>query len=221
MADILRGDLVEAGTDLPSRWQVTDDRAAEWAMRHVARLTNELEKLKQQHDAWVNEVRDWYDREARTITRGLAYFDGQLRTYALARRVLDEDAKTLRLPSGEVRTRASQPTLRITDEAALIAYLKPRHADLVRTREDVLVSTLKEAVTFQHGPAVYSVSMDCGDTFDSDTDDLKFCPLCGAEGLVVEVDQVVFEQWWATLGGLVVPGVEVVQPHTNAEVVVR
>jgi hypothetical protein len=220
MADVLRGDLVEAGTDLPSKWHIGDDRSAEWAMRMLVQIELKRSEVREQASRWMQEIVDWLERQDRSLARGVNYFDGQLRTYALARRAIDEDAKTLRLPSGDVNTTKTRPRLEITDGDALLGFLKAANrTELIRTKEEVQVSALKDAVKIEHGPALFSVSMDCGDTFEADSDDVRFCRVCGAEGAVMEVEQIVFEQWWPTLYGVVLPGVEVVPPSVSAKVV--
>lgn len=221
LADILSENLVEVGTDLPSRWFPSDDSGAEWAMRNLARFTEQREAVRKQAAEWMRQIVEWLEREEKNLSRATTYFERVLQQYALARRAVDEDAKTLRLPSGEVRTTGHKPKLTITDQDALIQFLKDTdHADLIRTTEDVLVSTLNEHVKVLRHPAIYTVSMDCGDRFDSVDTAVRFCRVCGAEGAVIEVEQDVWESWEAVLDGGVIPGVEVEPAHVTAKVVV-
>jgi len=224
LGDIMRDEVVEVGTDLPSRWQISDDRGAEWAMRMLVSIELKREGVRTQAAAWMQQIVDWLEHEEKPLSRASNYFDGQLRTYALARRAIDDDAKTLRLPSGDVKTTGHKPTIKITDEPALIQHLHfMKREDLIRKKEDVLVSTLKDAVRVERDPAIYTVHMDCGDTFDTTEPDVRFCRMCGVEGAVMEQEVIAHEQWTAYLGKshVVVPGVEVVPPHTEATVVTR
>jgi hypothetical protein len=225
LTDILSETLVEVGTDLPSRWFPSDDRGAEWAMRNLARFTEQREGVRKQATEWMRQIVEWLEREEKTLARATTYFERVLQQYALARRVIDEDAKTLRLPSGEVRTTARQATLKIVDEAALIAWLKNHAMSAVITvEESVKVTDLKGVAAIVSEPGVWQVGFDCGDTFDTkDPDDLRFCRVCGAEGAVLDLKQIVFATATPVLIGhpaVVIPGVEVEPAQVTAKVVV-
>lgn len=222
LADIYRDDLVEAGTELPSRWHIGDDRAAEWAMRQLVRHMAVRDEVVIQANAWMQQINEWLNREQARLLRAIGYFDGQLRTYALARRVLDEDAKTLRLPSGVVNTTARQPSVTITDEPALIKWLKDKgYKHLITVTESVKVSDLKPVVSAHHDRAVWHVKMDCGDEYDTHEPDSLFCRVCGVQAIVLDNEIVVHETWAAQSVDFnePVPGVTVRPGRVDATVV--
>lgn len=148
------------------RWQITDDGAAEWAMRHVVALNVERSQLAAQADEWVRRIRLWFDQAARPIDAKIGFFTSHLERYALRRRAEDPKVKTIALPSGRVATRASSPTVAVYDEEQLLAWCKENlepdeAATVIRTTEKVLVAELRHHVVLVEVPTSVVVSP-CG-----------------------------------------------------------
>lgn len=152
--------------DEVQRWQITDDGAAEWAMRHLAVLNTERGQLSAQADEWVRRIRFWFDQAVRPIDVRAVFFTRHLERYALRRRAEDPKAKTLNLPSGRVATRLTSPAVAVYDEERLIAWCKENlepdeTATVIRVTEKVLVAELRHHVVLVEVPAKVVVSP-CG-----------------------------------------------------------
>lgn len=127
------------------RWQVTDDRSAEWAMRHVAQAEAELAQLRAQADEWRQRIDTWFVQRARPLQATVGFMAGHVERYALAKREANPKAKTLTLPSGVVRTSYVAPKVEVADPDEVVAWAKRVGATLVvKTKEEPLVSQLRE-----------------------------------------------------------------------------
>lgn len=127
------------------RWTITDDGAAEWAMRHVAVADEELLRLRAQADEWAQRIQQWYVRasEAPLATKG--FMEAHLERYALERRAADPKAKTLHLPAGRVQTTYRQARVEVADPDAVVAWAEAAgYAAVLRVKKEPRVSALRE-----------------------------------------------------------------------------
>lgn len=116
-------DLAES--DDGPRWSITDDGAAEWAMRHVAEADAQLAQLKAQRDEWVRHVTQWFERAAGRELARRSFFAQHLEGYAIAERERTGDKrKTVDLPSGKVRTSSGGPKVAVQEPAKVLAWAK-------------------------------------------------------------------------------------------------
>lgn len=130
------------------RWQVTDDRSAEWAMRHVAQAEAELAQLRAQADEWRQRIDTWFVQRARPLQATVGFMAGHVERYALAKREANPKAKTLTLPSGVVRTSYVAPKVEVADADEVVAWARANGlADVVRVKREPKVSELREHLT--------------------------------------------------------------------------
>lgn len=148
-----------------NRWQITDTGGAEWAMRHVAVTEAEIAALRLQAEEWTRRIGVWFDTATRPLEARHAFFAGHLERYALARRAEDPKAKTLTLPSGQVRTRTTSAAAIVQDEAELVAWVKDNLPDVadtvVKTVESVRLTELRRHLVVVEVP-VSVVLAPCG-----------------------------------------------------------
>lgn len=127
-----------------------DHDAVEWAMRRLARLMLTITEQRQRRDAWKARVDDWYAETVGPAERQVAYLEAGLKRYGEAQRALNPRQATVRVPSGEVWTRAEkQPRIAIDDELAVLAYVKANIVDddaIVKITESVRVGELAKVV---------------------------------------------------------------------------
>jgi phage host-nuclease inhibitor protein Gam len=171
------GQLLDAASDgdpeddaAPYRWRIADDGAAEWAMRHVAEIDQELEELATRAKGWTERIQGWFDKAARRLKVRRAYFDGHLTDYARRERDrTDGKRKTIELPSGKVRSTSSKPKATVVTEDAVIRWAKAKlDGDLldavVKVVESVRVSELREHVVVGHVVVAieFGANLSCG-----------------------------------------------------------
>ncbi len=105
------------------------DEHAAWALATVAKLNERLRDLNDQADAYRQRITDWQLDQSRPLAARAAFLAERLERYALA--VRDRDGtKTLRLPSGDVKTTSHAAKVVIDDEQLLAAWLHERLSDL-------------------------------------------------------------------------------------------
>lgn len=136
--------------DAYRREWLTDDGAAEWAMRHVAQIDVELRSLAERRDEWADRIDHWFAQASRRLIHRRSMFVAHLLAYGAARREADPKApKTLNLPSGRITSQDRKPALKVVDDAALAEWLREREllvapdgSEIVRTTTKVYVSPL-------------------------------------------------------------------------------
>jgi len=218
-----------------ARWSITNDGAAEWALRKLAELEREASAVQLQAEEWVEQITSWAEERGAKLSKSAAFFRDHLERYGLARRELT-GAATVELPTGKVATRAGNPRAVIGSPELLVKCLKRlNRPDLVRVREDVLISQLLEDqelhARYHEVPTVWKVGLDCGcvtlhlhpDRFNGAFP----CPECETAGVHVVDMAVEVEGHWQLLvdingkTGVELPGVEVIAPSTSSTVTIR
>ncbi len=152
LADTAAIDASAAGYQLATegstpRWRCTDDGAAEWAMRHVVRATEELVRLERQANAWTARIQAWFDHRAKPLQATVAFMEAHLERYALGQREADPKAKRVVLPSGVVQTTGSSPKVTITNEPGAVVWARQHAPEALQPQPPkLLVSLLRQHV---------------------------------------------------------------------------
>lgn len=124
----------EPGPEQVQRFTVDSDGAAEWCMRHVARLEVDAQAARDQYQVWRDQIDEWLATRLDHLTTRRAFFEAHLERYAIACRQADPKAKTLQLPSGTVATTERKPAVdlpategaaaKAAQDARVIAWLR-------------------------------------------------------------------------------------------------
>lgn len=167
-------DAVDQGEHAPDsvlRWQITDDGAAEWAMRKLADVQSQVAELEARRDGWMAKIAAWFDQATKPLSSRAEFFGAHLESYALRRR--EEDGiKTVRLPSGSVSTRQPGPRVVVRDEAAFRAWaLAHPDSPAVRIKVDLMRTTqaageMKRTVRAVKSGEDWRVVLDDGEVVD-------------------------------------------------------
>jgi hypothetical protein len=105
----------------PESWRITSDDEAEWAGRHLATATAELEALRARAHAWQERIQHWFEQAAREPARAAEFFGSHLEWYG--RRVRAEsERKSVALPSVKITTRSSPAAAEVADEPAVAEW---------------------------------------------------------------------------------------------------
>lgn len=104
-------------------WMVTDDAAAGWCMRKIARANEELMRFQEAADYEVARIRRRLDEVSSPLARTIGFFEGRLVEYR--RRLEDESPDlplTYKLPHGDITRRAGRAKTVVTNEPELTAW---------------------------------------------------------------------------------------------------
>ena len=130
-------------------WRVTDDGSAEWAMRHLAALWAERQRVTHQAAAWMEPIQRWEEQQLAPIEKKVAFFRGHLERYGLAvRESSGDEIKSVSLPSGKIATRVSEqrPVVESEDLAVKWATETPGADALIETRQRIRAGELAKRV---------------------------------------------------------------------------
>lgn len=115
---------------------ITDDGAAEWALRKLAAHRAELATVQARADEEIARIDAWTKRHQARIDPHIDYFTDLLINYARQQRT--EGRKTLDLIAGVVKTTASGGGWRVADEDVLVSWLDRVRPELVERAPRVL-----------------------------------------------------------------------------------
>jgi phage host-nuclease inhibitor protein Gam len=124
------------------RWRIEDDGAAEWAMRKLARELQARGPIVDQAEAWTSRIEEWLKATLAPFDRRIRWWEGHLTDYA--RRQREAGRKTVSLPSGKVSTRPVPASVKVADEAQVLAGLPAEVRELV-VKESVRLRELQQA----------------------------------------------------------------------------
>ncbi len=164
-------------------WRVTDLGSAEWAMSKCAQAEAELQLLGAQAALWSRRIQDWYAEAARPLEAKVGFMSAQLERYAIEVRAEDPKRKSVKLPSGTVKTTAKAARLVVTDEDAAKEWARENHPEAinVRTTETVLVGVLKERTRPVQYVTEATLTFSCGDVLELSEPDGVLLPAVGSE----------------------------------------
>jgi phage host-nuclease inhibitor protein Gam len=144
-------------------WRVSDERAAEWVMRKLARFRERLTEQERLRAEYVGQLEDWWQEATGSLRQDIAWAEGLLTDWAFRLRHEDPDAKTQALPSGRVSTRWVPPHPQARDAGAVAAVLAraqhPAYERVVRARVDVDNRELAKIVRIADE---WRVTLSCG-----------------------------------------------------------
>lgn len=108
-----------------ARWRITDDGAAEWALRKLAEAQAEQEELRLRAEDWTARITAWFTQASKRPAQLSAKMEALLELYALERRA-ETGTATLTLPSGVVSTREAKPAAGVEDDEAVAEWIDLR-----------------------------------------------------------------------------------------------
>lgn len=124
-------------------WRVSSDDEAEWALRKLADAQQAIAEHQARAEAWARRIAEWFQHATAEERRTVEFFTAHLSLYGRRRRDAT-GAASLALPSGRVKTRRQAPAIVITDPDAVLAWAREAAPQIIRTREEVLVTALRE-----------------------------------------------------------------------------
>ena len=125
-------DRLNPDTRSTEPWEIGSVGEAEWAMRHVAEADQHIRQVNAQVAEWQARNEKWQADQVAKAEARRAFFAHHLERYMLDQRVESGGkVKSLDLPSGQVKTRASQPKAVVADVDEFVAWVETTgHDDL-------------------------------------------------------------------------------------------
>jgi hypothetical protein len=195
-----------AETDTPEaeRWRIRDGRAAEWVMRKLARAREQLVRIDGEMAEYQAQLDEWHRAATGELRSTASWAEALLGAWALAERDADPEARTQRLPSGNVATRWIPPRPQVLDPGLVAATLArarhPAYEQIVKPSVAIDVRELAKAaqvadewelhLTCGCAPLVWQLTVDLGvrvgDPWPYREAEHDPDKTCTAEGLAVE-----------------------------------
>lgn len=121
---------------------ITDKQQCEWALRKIKALKAQIDETNIIADAEIQHINDWREKETKTATDSIAYFEGLLLGYMMQER--ENGTKSIKLPHGTIRFKKQQPEY-IKDEEKLIDWAKTSgKVEYVKVKESIDWANLKK-----------------------------------------------------------------------------
>lgn len=135
--------LLADGPDLEQpeqreRWRIDGDNTATWALRKLAAIQAERDRIKLLHQAEVSRLDAWAADADRALSHDADFFTARLTEYRLELEQANPDLpKTYKLPAGSLARRAGRESTYIGDEAEFIAWATVNCPDALRVTAKV------------------------------------------------------------------------------------
>ena len=117
------------------RFVVQDDSQAAWAMRKLMALRKRQADIDALAEEEAARIGSWHLHASSGLVADTNYFTGILTEYARKQRD-DFDRKSISLPYGTVKSRASSRRVEVTDADAFIAWARTNAPTLIRVKEE-------------------------------------------------------------------------------------
>ena len=135
---------VNGDTEPPPEPTIADLDRAGRALRRLAYLDSRMAEIDAVYEQRLAELDAWREGERRRDEHVRSFLLGRLRQFHEARLAEDPKAKTIRLPEGDLKSRAGQPRWAI-DDAAFIAWANGHMDELLRRDPKVDRTAVKQA----------------------------------------------------------------------------
>jgi hypothetical protein len=141
-------------------WSIDSDEEAEWAMRKLVYEERALRTINDQAEDWAARIQRWHDEATKPHKSTAAFFRGVLEDYA--RRQREEGRLSVPLPSGKVSTRNVPASVKVVDEATVLAEL-PQEVRNVVVKESVRLNLFQKATAVARTATLH---VSCGHVFE-------------------------------------------------------
>jgi hypothetical protein len=140
------------------RFQVTDDSQAAWAMRKLLSLREKMTENENIAEAERYRINSWLEYANSRYEDDVVYFEGLLTQYAKTQRET-EGRKTIDTPYGFVKSRATQPKFKVTDEDEFFKWAAESLPDAVAVKYTPVIPVMRNALTVEHTTTLGLVAM--------------------------------------------------------------
>lgn len=124
---------------------VKDDSAANWALRKISQLNDQIEKNNALAQSEIDKIERWNQTENEQAQNSIDYFQGLLAEYAMQKKKDDPKFKSLKLPNGRFGFRKRQPKWSYDDDAVLQALEQAELYDFIRVKKAPSEKDIKKA----------------------------------------------------------------------------
>lgn len=227
MGDLVGVSDVALDRHRANRWEIDGPNTAAWAMAKFAEAEAAIAELSMQKQEYVTRIAHWFDNSAKSHQRSLEFFAGHLTRYAVERRLAtDGKEKSIKTPSGIVKTTATARAIEIEDPDEVVTWAIEHAAEIVKHRAPVVnVTDVRTVVALVDVPTKVVLSPCACVVAPTIPHDLKVwqlgngvtCPACNQDALVgrwLETMPVVVDE-----SGDLVPGLVVRNGTISAKVV--
>lgn len=132
LVEVVRDDTLGIAERVRPRWRVDTDERADYALRRVAMLDEELARAQAFARTQKQQIDTWLEARTKPIAEARAFFHGAAADYARRLREADPKFRTLPLPAGKLTAHDGRPGVDVEDEAAFTTWaLEQGHDDVV------------------------------------------------------------------------------------------
>lgn len=139
-------------------FEVEDDAQAAWAMRKLLSVRAKMAENEKIAEAERVRIDSWLHYANAKYEGDVTYFESLLTRYAAKQRDV-EGRKTIDTPYGSVKSRATQPKVKVLDDDEFLKWATDSLPQAVQIKASPLVGVLKEHVTIEHTETLGWVAM--------------------------------------------------------------
>jgi len=113
----------DTGIEEQERFVVDSEQKANWALRKIKQLQDKMDANVDLAAEEIAKVEAWEKEVNEGLHQSILFFTGLLEQYHRGVYAKDPEAKTIKLPHGQLKMRAQQPEFR-RDDGKLLAWLE-------------------------------------------------------------------------------------------------
>jgi len=135
------------------RFKVRDKEQAEWCLRQISRLTKEQEEIEATAKAEIEKITAWQNNQTGAIRKSISFFEYLLIEFHQQTLKENKDAKTIKLPSGRLSARKTQPEF-IRDEKKMLPWVEKNRPGFIKIKTAIDWAGLKEVLKYEKGKGI-------------------------------------------------------------------
>lgn len=123
-------------------WEIRDRNVAEWAARRLIEARQVIQDRRTEAESWHRQIDEWYVAATGDGQSIEAFMTACLKAYALRYRK-ETGRATLKLPSGDVRTKLNPARIVIEDADVFVEWAKVSDPDALRVKYEPIADVVK------------------------------------------------------------------------------
>jgi phage host-nuclease inhibitor protein Gam len=120
----------------PARFHIEDTGQADWAMRKLVRVHDQLRDVDEMVARQLEPIERWRAEQTTALDRERLFWEALLIEFHRTRIEEDPEVKSIKLPHGELRSRKA-PDSWSFDTEAFFKWARRHAPELIRTKEEI------------------------------------------------------------------------------------
>lgn len=147
-------EYLEEKAPVSSGFKIENDEQANWALRKIMHIEEEIEASRELADAEIKKIKSWLEKTEKQLNNDKEYFEELLLEYAKQEKIHEQRKKSKALPNGRIRFRKVPAKWEMDNKKVVEELERIGRTDLIRIKKEPKKTDIKRELVVNKGKAV-------------------------------------------------------------------